>query len=334
MNPRILHLLAVVMTILAACGPSDRSSSDSAGATVENTCENRPAVNDMTAHALSMADSVLAGMSLEERVGQCFMPAIYANADPATITALRRYVSDLHVGGVVLLKGDLGSAALMSGIGGEASVPLFMAIDAEWGLGMRLEDAPRFPRNGNIGPRADEELLYDYGREVARECRRVGINMVLGPVVDVAENPDGVIGKRSFGSDPVRVADLGVAYGKGVESGAVISVAKHFPGHGSPADDSHRTLPVIRRTAEQLDSIDLYPFRRYIDEGLSGVMVGHLSLPAIDPEGLPAAVSPAVMGDLLRGKLGFKGLVLTDALNMGVCRAIMLPTPWLQVPIS
>lgn len=317
MNPRILHLLAVVMTILAACGPSDRSSSDSAGATVENTCENRPAVNDMTAHALSMADSVLAGMSLEERVGQCFMPAIYANADPATVTALRRYVSDLHVGGVVLLKGDLGSAALMSGIGGEASVPLFMAIDAEWGLGMRLEDAPRFPRNGNIGPRADEELLYDYGREVARECRRVGINMVLGPVVDVAENPDGVIGKRSFGSDPVRVADLGVAYGKGVESGAVISVAKHFPGHGSPADDSHRTLPVIRRTAEQLDSIDLYPFRRYIDEGLSGVMVGHLSLPAIDPEGLPAAVSPAVMGDLLRGKLGFKGLVLTDALNMG-----------------
>lgn len=271
---------------------------------------------DLTAMARHMADSVLEGMTLEQRVGQCFMPTLYARE--VTARRLCEYISDLHVGGVVLLKGDLNSAAVLSGIGASAEVPLFMAIDAEWGLGMRLEDAPYFPRNGQLGSRADEELMYDYGRELARECRRVGINMVLGPVVDVAHNIGGVIGSRSFGADPQRVADLGVAYARGVESGRVVSVAKHFPGHGSPEGDSHKSLPVISRSLHQLDSIDLYPFKSYIDSGLSGVMVGHLAVPAIDPKSMPAAVSPVVIKDLLKGEMGFRGLVLTDALNMGV----------------
>lgn len=271
---------------------------------------------DLTSMAIYKADSLLAGMTLEQRVGQLFMPSIYAQSDPLTLRRLREYVSDMHVGGVVLLKGDLRSAAAMAGIGADAGVPLFMAIDAEWGLGMRLEDAPDFPRNGRLSPGADERLLFDYGREVARECRRAGINMVLGPVIDVAENPRGVIGSRSFGGDPVRVAGLGVAYARGVESGGVISVAKHFPGHGSPSGDSHSSLQVISRPLTQLDSIDLYPFRNYIDAGLSGVMVGHLAVPAIDPEALPAAVSKVVIDGLLRQELGFHGLVLTDALNM------------------
>jgi len=275
-----------------------------------------PQISDITIASMQKADSVLAGMTLEQRVGQCFMPSIYAESDSLTMMRLRRYVSDLHVGGVVLLKGNLRSAAGMAGLGASANIPLFMAIDAEWGLGMRLEDAPDFPKNGRLGPKADEILLFDYGREVARECRRVGINMVLGPVIDVVENPRGVIGSRSFGGDPVRVADLGVAYARGLESGGVISVAKHFPGHGSPKGDSHKSLPVIRRDIHELDSIDLYPFRSYIDAGLTGVMVGHLAVPAVDSLALPAAVSPVVIGNLLRGRLGFKGLVLTDAFNM------------------
>ena len=272
---------------------------------------------DITSMVMARADSVLTSLTLDQKVGQCFMPAIYASDDSLTMKRFRGYMSDLHVGGVVLLKGDLTSAAVMSAAGASAEVPLMMAIDAEWGLGMRLTDAPDFPRNGKLGPGADESLLFDYGVEVARECRRIGINMVLGPVVDVTENPNGVIGSRSFGSDPRRVADLGVAYARGLESGRVISVAKHFPGHGSPRGDSHKSLPVIRRSLHQLDSIDLYPFRSYIDAGLSGVMVGHLAVPAIDPEGLPAAVSPVVIRGLLRNELGFSGLVLTDALNMG-----------------
>ena len=141
--------------------------------------------------------------------------------------------------------------------------------------------------------------------------------MVLGPVVDVAGGKESFIGSRSFGNDPRRVADLGVAYARGVESCGVISVAKHFPGHGSPAGDSHRSLPVIDRSLHQLDSVDLYPFRQYINAGLSGVMVGHLAVPAIDPAALPAAVSEVVIDGLLRRDLGFEGLVITDALNMG-----------------
>lgn len=272
---------------------------------------------DITSMVMARADSVLSSLTLDQKVGQCFMPAIYASDDSLTMKRFRGYMSDLHVGGVVLLKGDLTSAAVMSAAGASAEVPLMMAIDAEWGLGMRLTDAPDFPRNGKLGPGADESLLFDYGVEVARECRRIGINMVLGPVVDVTENPKGVIGSRSFGGDPRLVADFGVAYARGLESGRVISVAKHFPGHGSPRGDSHKSLPVIRRSLHQLDSIDLYPFRSYIDAGLSGVMVGHLAVPAIDPESLPAAVSPVVIRGLLRNELGFSGLVLTDALNMG-----------------
>lgn len=275
---------------------------------------------DITVKAWEYADSLLSCMTLEQKAGQCVMPSILTSTDAATIDKMRRYMADLHVGGVVLLRGNLKSALTLAKLGASSSVPLFMAIDAEWGLGMRLEDAPLFPRNGDIAKDAGEQLLYDYGYEVARECRRIGVNMVLGPVVDVVENPDGVIGSRSFGGDPRLVADLGVAYACGVEAGGVISVAKHFPGHGSPFADSHLSLPVIERSLQMLDSIDLYPFRNYIDAGLSGVMVGHLAVPAIDPNSLPAAVSPVVIKTLLRNELGFRGLVITDALNMAGVR--------------
>lgn len=306
-----MSLLVVLIAALLSCGRAAVSQCDSL---TENSDWE---VSDLTADALNMADSLLATMSLEQRVSQCFMPTIFSRCDSVTLTRLQDYIKRLQVGGVVLLKGDLRSAAEMAVMVSNAPVAMFTAIDAEWGLGMRLVDAPDFPRNGRLSSSADEQMLFDYGREVARECRRVGINMVLGPVVDVVENPKGVIGSRSFGSDPKRVADLGVAYARGVESGDVLSVAKHFPGHGSPSGDSHKTLPMIGRSLHQLDSIDLYPFRSYIDAGLSGIMVGHLAVPAIDPKALPAAVSPVVIQDLLRDELGFRGLVLTDALNMG-----------------
>lgn len=315
---RGLTILIVSMVLLWGCGQRRRHvAADALENYHEETGCVTPEATRFVDDIMHTADSALQEMTLEERVGQCFMPSIYASDDASTLRRLRSYISDFHVGGVVLLKGDLKSAATMAVAGSQARVPLFMAIDAEWGLGMRLKDAPDFPKNGSIGSRADEDLLYDYGREVARECRRIGLNMVLGPVIDVAENPRGVIGKRSFGNDPRRVADLGVAYAKGLESGGVVSVAKHFPGHGSPGGDSHKQLPVIKKSLHALDSVDLYPFRSYVGAGLSGVMVGHLAVPAIDPEALPAAVSRVVIKDLLRDELGFGGLVLTDALNMG-----------------
>ncbi len=317
---RWLVLLPLVLGgIVCGCGRSLNASSEADYVEIAEL-KDETMVADVTARTIELADSVFETMTLRQRVGQCFAPSITTSDDSLTMRRLKEYISNLNVGGVVLLKGNLNSAVAISAECALAEVPLFCTIDAEWGLGMRLSDAPDFPRNGRLGPRADEDLLYDYGREVARECRRVGINMVLGPVIDVVEKPIGVIGSRSFGKDPVRVADLGVAYARGLESGGIISVAKHFPGHGSLIVDSHRELPVIHRSLHQLDSIDLYPFRSYVDAGLSGVMVGYLAVPAIDPESRPAAVSEIVIRDLLREELGFRGLVLTDALNMGGAR--------------
>lgn len=316
MSLRCILLIISLSVLTTGCskkyGNREAAADSSALHSETDTCN-----ADLTERIMEMTDSVLMEMTIEQRVGQCFMPSINAVADSATLCRLHEYIADLHVGGILLLKGNLASAVVMTKLCKEAAVPLFASIDAEWGLGMRLEDAPVFPRNGRLSRRADEQLLYDYGREVARECRRVGIDIVLGPVMDVAGNPDCVIGNRSFGNDPARVADLGVAYALGVESGGVISVAKHFPGHGSLMGDSHLEMQVIRRSFHELDSIDLYPFKSYIDAGLSGIMVGHLAVPAIDPKLRPAAVSVVVINDLLRKELGFKGLVLTDALNMG-----------------
>ena len=261
-------------------------------------------------------DSVMQGLTLEERVGQCFMPVIPSIDNSYNHNLLKRYISDYHVGGIVLLEGDLKSALSLIEQCSHSQIPMIFAIDAEWGLGMRLEDALSYPKNGDLPSTADDILLFDYGREVARQCRKAGINMVLGPVVDVVENPKGAIGKRSFGSDSRRVTDLGLAYATGLEQGGVLSVAKHFPGHGSPIKDSHKSLPVIERDRTLLDSIDLRPFKKYVEASLSGIMVGHLAVPALDSTNVPAAMSKPIIEGLLKKEWGFRGLVLTDALNM------------------
>lgn len=272
--------------------------------------------SDYTAQAYAWADSVMQTMTLEERVGQLFMPAVYASGDDATLRKLIRYISDLHIGGVMFLKGDMNSAVFIADTIQRISSPaMWISVDAEWGLGMRFADAPVFPINSLLGD-SNDQLMYEYGYEIARECRIIGVNMILGPVVDVASDDESVMKNRSFGEDPEKVAMLAVAYARGVEDGSVISVAKHFPGHGSTVADSHKTLPRIERNLLQLDSIDLLPFRKYIECGLSAIMVGHLWLKVIDNAERPASESKNVIDLLLKRKLGFNGLVITDALNM------------------
>lgn len=270
---------------------------------------------DITADATTWADSVCGTLSLECKVAQLFMPAVFAKDDYWTVRQVKEYMEKC-VGGVLLLKGDTLSARNLIDSARMASKVLpFIAIDAEWGLAMRLTDAPEFPANSKIAPGTDDQLMYDYGREIARECRQLGINIVLGPVVDVS-SPYSFMLNRSFGNDPKRVADLAIAYARGLEDGDVISVAKHFPGHGSVASDSHFRKGIIDRSLNEMDSIDLYPFRKWIEQRLSAIMVGHLAVPSIDSELLPAAVSPTVITDLLKNDLGFKGLIITDAINM------------------
>ncbi|MDE7180432.1 MAG: beta-N-acetylglucosaminidase, partial [Muribaculaceae bacterium] len=306
---------AVVILLLACCaGGGISRGSDSSTSAADTVAA--PAPTDLTAEAQRWADSVCARLPLRRRVAQLFMPAIYASGDIWTLRRLREY-ADSGLCGVILLKGDIAGARMLADtMCCRSAVAPFISIDAEWGLAMRLVDAPEFPANNAIDPDVDDRVMYEYGRELARECRHLGINMVLGPVVDVSSSPNSFMRRRSFGADPHRVADMGVAYARGLEAGGVLGVAKHFPGHGSVSVDSHKQTGIISRSLHEMDSVDLYPFRQWIDNGLSAVMVGHLAVPSIDSEMLPAAVSPVVINDLLRDDLGFRGLVLTDALNM------------------
>ncbi|MDE6381054.1 MAG: hypothetical protein K2L11_11335 [Muribaculaceae bacterium] len=323
---RMLPCIACLAVLCYGCAQrvSSESETDSLSAVELDSIQ---AEHDISVDAGEWADSIMASMTLEEMAGQLVMPAVYSDEAPSAMRLVRQYAVDAHVGGVVLLKGSVPAArAIADTLRSMLRVPPFIAIDAEWGLAMRLEGTPEFPRNGRISPLADETVMFDYGFELARECREVGVNMVLGPVLDVL--PPGKrrsgIGSRSFGSDAERVASLGVAYAKGVEAGGVMSVAKHFPGHGSADADSHKRLPVVDKTREELESSDLHPFREYISNGMGALMTGHLFVPALDAEEEPVTVSRTILVDFIREELGFEGLIVTDAINMagaGGCSA-------------
>ncbi len=199
-----------------------------------------------------------------------------------------------------------------------ARVPLLYSIDGEWGLAMRLDSTIRYPRQMTLGAIQNDSLIYAMGRQIARECKRLGIHINFAPVLDVNNNPaNPVIGMRSFGENKEDVARKAYMYMQGLQDEHVMANGKHFPGHGDTDSDSHATLPYMTHSYERLDSLELYPFRYLFDRGLASIMVAHLSIPSLDTtRNLASTLSPAVVKDLLKGKLGFKGLVFTDALNM------------------
>lgn len=320
---RLIRQIGLIALLICLWGCDSKSLAPFKAVHQENVAESEagpePELQDLTSDAKAWVDSIMAGMTLEELAGQLIMPAVYADDSWPSLKLVKKYAIDSHVGGVVLLKGTVESARTIADtLRSLLPAPPFIAIDAEWGLAMRLEDTPGFPRNGRISLQADEELLFDYGSEVARECRQVGINMVLGPVLDVLPlgRRSSGIGTRSFGTDAKRAANLGVAYARGLESGGVMSVAKHFPGHGSADADSHKRLPVVAKTREALEASDLIPFRQYVGNGLSGIMTGHLYVPALDEDEEPVTVSENILRGLLRYDMGFRGLIVTDAMNM------------------
>lgn len=272
----------------------------------------------LSPEALAWAKAEMESLTLRQRIGQLVIPRLDVSDNQAGRAAVRRMVVDYGVGGLLFGKGTLSDyAGLIAYAQSEAKIPLMVTLDGEWGLKMRVTDAPHFPVNMAVGASTDMEAIEAYGAEVARECRALGINVNFAPDVDVNSNPrNPVIGYRSFGEDPARVAAAGIAYSRGLESGGVLSVSKHFPGHGDTSTDSHKALPTVNHTAERLESVDLLPFRRYIDAGLGGVMVGHLNVPALDKSGHPASLSKAITTDLLRKRMKFRGLVFTDALAM------------------
>lgn len=263
-------------------------------------------------------DSVFKTLNTEEQLAQLIMPIVYPSQDTQDIKREEQRFSKFKWGGILYQKGLMAHQLIMNKRLQQAnSIPLLIALDGEWGLYMRLKDAPRFPRNLGLGLAGDAQMLNEYGREIARECRLMGIHVNFAPTVDVNINPlNPVIGSRSFGSTPSVVSQLSEAYALGLEDGGVLSVAKHFPGHGDTSEDSHKTLPIVQATRKRLELVELAPFKHYINSGLGGIMTAHLRVPALETRSIPSSLSPNVCTDLLKKDLGFQGLIFTDGLEM------------------
>lgn len=263
-------------------------------------------------------DSIYNTLNERERVAQLFIPMINPRNGDQTKSIIKDLIQTEKMGGILFNKGSIDDYATMTNYAQSISdIPVLMTLDGEWGLSMRIPETPRFPYNMGLGAINDKKLLYEYGKEVARECKEIGLHVNFAPVLDVNSNPaNPVIGYRSFGEDPNRVTELGIAYSQGLEDGGVLSVCKHFPGHGDTSVDSHEALPSVNHDIETLKSTDLKPFKQYITSGLSGIMVGHLSIPALDPQNKPASLSKTIISDFLCHEMGFKGLIFTDALGM------------------
>ena len=243
-------------------------------------------------------DSVMNRLSLKEKVGQLFVYTIAPIETKRNLALLREAVDTYKVGALLFSGGKMQTQATLTNQAQRmARLPLMITFDGEWGLAMRLKGTPVFPRNMVLGCIQDNRLIYEYGREMARQCRELGVQVNFAPVADVNINPKNpVINTRSFGEDPVRVADKVIAYATGLEGGHVLSVCKHFPGHGDTDVDSHKALPLLPFSRERLDSVELYPFKEAVRAGLGGMMVGHLQVPVIEPiGGLPSSLSRNVV---------------------------------------
>jgi len=262
-------------------------------------------------------------LTLEEKIAQmvaCRYAGNFYPADSDEMVNLRNLVARHKVGGMIIFGGDAYETALLNNVLQEmARVPLLIASDLERGAGNQITGATLFPTIMGIGAADSEELAYEMGKRTAVEGRALGIHMTYAPVVDVNINPDNpIINTRAIGEDPGQVGRLAAAYIKGCQDNGMIATAKHFPGHGDTDQDSHILLPVIKADRERLDRVELFPYRKAIEAGVGAVMVSHLVVPALDPTpNLPATLSAAIQTDLLRKQLGFKGLILTDAMEMG-----------------
>ncbi|WP_428654681.1 glycoside hydrolase family 3 N-terminal domain-containing protein [Runella sp.] len=264
-------------------------------------------------------DSVFNSLTLEQKIGQFFMLATHSDRSESYYRHFDVLIKNQQVGGLIFFKGGpTRQAALINRYQALSKVPLMIGIDGEWGLGMRLDSVDDFPKQMTLGAIQDNNYIYKMGLEIARQCQRVGINVNFAPVADINSNPrNPIIGLRSFGENRDNVTNKAAAYMKGLQHQHIIATAKHFPGHGDTDSDSHYTLPVLSHSTDRLDETDLYPFRKLIADSLTGIITGHLYVPVLDNTPLLASsLSEKVVTDLLKNKMGFQGLVFTDAMNM------------------
>lgn len=274
------------------------------------------------------ADSVIKTMTTDERIAQLFMVAAYSNKDTAHEKEIINLVQQQKIGGLIFFQGSPSKQAILTNhYQGLAKVPLLTSIDAEWGLAMRLDSTHKFPKQMTLGAINNNDLIYKMAEIIAKQCKRIGIHVNLAPVADVNNNPNNpVINYRSFGEDKNNVTEKCLAYVKGMQDHGIMANAKHFPGHGDTDADSHKTLPTIHHSMQRLDSLELYPFKQLINNGVGSIMVAHLYIPQLDSAPNRAAtLSKTIVSGLLKNRLQFDGLIFTDALNMRGVSAFYAP---------
>ena len=259
-------------------------------------------------------------LSQDEKLGQLFIVALYTNKGEDYISNVRNIVNNEKIGGLILMQDDAAKEInLVNEFQSKSKVPLMIGMDAEWGIFQRIATAHKFPWAMTLGAIQDKNLIAEMAAKIAEDCKRMGINWDFAPVVDVNTNPNNpIIGNRSFGSEVTNVVNSALAYSNGLQDHNILAAIKHFPGHGDTNTDSHLDLPVVSHDLKRLNEIELAPFKTLMDKGIGGVMVAHLYVPALEKEkGIPASISKNIITGLLKEKYGYKGLIITDALNMG-----------------
>lgn len=259
-------------------------------------------------------------LSQDEKLGQLFIVALYTNKGDEHITGVRNLVLSEKIGGLILMQDDAEKhIKLVNEFQSKSRIPMMIGMDAEWGLFQRIAAAHKFPWAMTLGAIQDKRLITEMAGQIAADAKRMGVNWDFAPVVDVNTNPNNpIIGNRSFGSEVNNVVKSATAYSKGLQDSNVLAAIKHFPGHGDTNTDSHLDLPVVSHNLQRLNDVELAPFKALMDQGIGGVMVAHLYVPALEKEkGIPASVSKSIITGLLKEKYGYKGLIITDALNMG-----------------
>ena len=265
------------------------------------------------------ADSLYQQLSLDEKIGQLYIVALYNNRGEEEIQKIRNLVEKEKIGGLILMQDDAEKHInLLNEFQGKSRIKMMIGIDGEWGLFQRFSAAHKFPWAMTLGAIQDNSLIYEMTSKIAEDCKRMGIYWDFAPVVDVNTNPSNpIIGNRSFGSDINNVTSKGLAYAQGLQDHGVLASMKHFPGHGDTNTDSHLDLPVVSHNLERLNSVELAPFKALLDKKIGGVMVAHLYVPTLEKKkGIPASVSYEIITNLLKNTYQYKGLIITDALNM------------------
>ena len=265
-------------------------------------------------------DKTYTSLSQDEKLGQLFIVALYTNKDEAHINSVRNIILYDKIGGLILMQDDAAREInLVNEFQQKSKIPLMIGMDAEWGVYQRIAAAHKFPWAMTLGAIQDKSLLTEMAAKIAEDCKRMGINWDFAPVVDVNTNPNNpIIGNRSFGSEVQNVINSALAYSNGLQDNNILAAIKHFPGHGDTDKDSHLDLPIVSHSLKRLNEIEIAPFKALMDKGIGGVMVAHLYVPALEKtKGIPASISKNIITGILKDQLGYKGLIITDALNMG-----------------